>query len=251
MRSVIMFHGIQDDDSALTVSRSEFESILRSVRDNGYSIEALDEVLAARPTDKVVALTFDDGFESVNLAAEVLADAKAPATIFIVTGWVGKTDSWPGQKHARNPYQLLTWSQLKALQAAGWDVQAHSHSHPDLRQLPDKYVIKELETCKACLRDRLGVDATVFAYPYGYVNGRVYDIVKSRFEAAVTTMLSNVPKGFDRYLVPRIDGHFLWPKPVHYYFGRRRFRAYLKARQHLRRLGAHPGEPNVEEWIHV
>ncbi|MEM7676652.1 MAG: hypothetical protein AAF449_11685, partial [Myxococcota bacterium] len=109
--------------------------------------------------------------------------------------------------------------------------------------------MKELDACKATLQEQLGVDASIFAYPYGAVNERVHELVGSRFDSAVTSILSSVPAVCDPHLIPRIDAQFLWPKPVHHYFGRWRFWAYLQTRQQMRRWRSHPGEPDVAEWI--
>ncbi|MEO1337009.1 MAG: polysaccharide deacetylase family protein, partial [Myxococcota bacterium] len=87
-----MFHGIQPEPSPLTISKEELASILEALKTNGYGVAPLAEVMAARPEDKVAALTFDNGFRSVLEAAEVLADFRATATLFVVTGWVGKTN---------------------------------------------------------------------------------------------------------------------------------------------------------------
>jgi len=251
MRSVIMFHGIQPEPSPLTISKEELASILEALKTNGYAVAPLAEVMAARPEDKVAALTFDNGFRSVLEAAEVLADFRATATLFVVTGWVGKTNRWPGQFEGTATHRLLDWHELGALRGGGWDIQAQSHNHPDMRSLPDKNAVRELETCKATLHEQLGVEATVFAYPYGFVNERVQELVRSRFDMAVTAMLSGVPDVCDPHLIPRIDGQFIWPKPVHHYFGRRRFWAYLQTRQQMRRWRSHPAEPNIAEWLNV
>ena len=249
MRAIITFHGIQPEPSELTVNREELASILDAARANDYAIKTLDEVLAAAPDDKVVALTFDNAFQSVKHAAEVLADFQAPATLFVVTAWVGKSNQWPGQPHAKAMQRLLRWEDLAALKAAGWDIQAQSHNHPDLRQVPDNQVIRELDTCKAVLAERLGVTPRVFAYPYGAVNRRVYELVKTRFDAAVTSVLSELPAVYNRHLVPRLDAQYLWPTPVHFYFGRRRFWLYLQARQQVRRWQSHRGEPLIDEVL--
>lgn len=247
MRSVIMLHGIQDPPDVLTLTKEEFRQTLEAIQENGYRFAPIKEVLTSSPTDKVVALTFDDGFKSVNVAAEILAEMGASATLFVVTNWVGKTNRWPGQPEGVATRSLLSWSELRALRNAGWDLQAHSHNHPDLRQLPDNHVIRELETCRATLREQLGIESTLFAYPYGYLNRRVYDLVRSRFEFALTTMLEPLPDEFDPHLVPRIDAYYIWPRPVHHYYGRGRFKAYLQARQQLRRWRSHPGEPVLDE----
>ncbi len=249
MRSVIMFHGVQPEPSALTINKEELTGILTAVRDNGYAFKPLPEVMAAGPEDPVVALTFDDAFQTVNDAAEILADFDAPATLFVVTNWVGKTNQWPGQTDNTAAHRLLSWDELRAFQTAGWDIQAHTHNHPDLRQLPDKHILREVEACKSTLREQLGIESTTFAYPYGYVNRRVYDLVKTHFDVAMTTMLSDVPADCDPHLVPRIDAQYIWPAPVHFYFGRWRFRAYLQTRQQLRRWQSHPGEPVPSDWI--
>ncbi len=247
MRSVIMFHGIQDEPSDLAVNKEELASILSAVRDNGFAIRPLREVLTAAPNAAVVALTFDGGLATVKDAAEVLADFDAPATLFAVTGYVGKTNRWPGQIEGTPAQRLLGWADLQALRDEGWEIQALSHSHPDLRQLPDSHVIKELDRCKSALYERLGIETHTFAYPYGYLNRRIYDLVKARFDYALTTMLSEIPEVCDPHLVPRIDAKYLWPKPIHHYYGRRRFRLYLHGRRQIRRWQSHPGEPNIEE----
>ena len=249
MRSVIMFHGIQEDPSPLTVSKEEFTGILSAIRDNGFAIKPLKEVLAADPNDDVVAVTFEDGFKSVNEAAEIMAGMGVTATVFVVTGYVGKTNRWPGQIEGTAMQRLLNWDELRELRSAGWDLQAHSHSHPDLRQLPDAHVIKELDRCVATMTEQLGEAPRTFAYPYGYLNRRVYEHVQARFDYGLTGMLSALPDHGDPHLVPRLDAAYLWPKPVHFYFGRRRFWAYLQARQQVRRWQSNPVEPPLDEIL--
>ena len=249
MRSVIMFHGIQEEPSPLTVSKQELTNILSAIRDNGFTIKPLADVLAADPADDVVALTFEDGLQSVNDAAEIMAGMGVTATVFAVTGFVGKTNRWPGQVEGTAMQRLLTWGELRSLISAGWDVQAHSHTHPDLRQLPDSHLITELDRCISTMQAQLGAVPRVFSYPYGYLNRRVYAHVKARFEHAVTAMLSGLPVSCDPHLVPRLDAAYLWPKPVHYYFGRRRFWAYLRARQQFRRLRSNPVELQLDDIL--
>ena len=73
---------------------------------------------------KTVVLTFDDGYRSFrDFAYPVLKELRFTATLFVYTDYVGA---------GRN---ALSWDDLKALAAEGFDVQAHSKSHGDLRRV--------------------------------------------------------------------------------------------------------------------
>src|SRR6185312_10355483 len=70
-----------------------------------------------------VVLTFDDGYRSFRqYAYPVLKELGFPGTLFVYTDYVGA---------GRN---ALSWQELRELAAEGFDVQAHSKTHGDLRR---------------------------------------------------------------------------------------------------------------------
>jgi peptidoglycan/xylan/chitin deacetylase (PgdA/CDA1 family) len=93
---VLMYHRVQQlasDPFSLAVSPSHFEEHLQVLR-RFYRLVPLRELIADLQSGRVrpgsVAVTFDDGYADVAQHAEPLAARYAvPATVFVVTGYVG------------------------------------------------------------------------------------------------------------------------------------------------------------------
>jgi peptidoglycan/xylan/chitin deacetylase (PgdA/CDA1 family) len=133
----------------------------------------LAAVLAAGGSlpSRTVVLTFDDGFEDFHgRAMPLLARYGFTATVFVTTGWV--QDSGP-LTAGRRPGRMLSWGQIEEAAGAGIEVAAHSCLHPQLDQLPGKWLREELRASRARLEDRLGATVAGMAYPFGYSNQRV------------------------------------------------------------------------------
>jgi peptidoglycan/xylan/chitin deacetylase (PgdA/CDA1 family) len=243
MRAILMFHGVDASGSVLSVSTEQLRSLLRHVIESGHRVVPLHELLLGLPEPNRVALTFDDGFASVaRTAAPILAELGLPATLFLTTGYVGKDNCWPTQPADAPAEPMMGWDDVVALAQQGWDIQAHSVSHPDLRELSDAQIGAELDACCATLEERLGKRPELFAYPYGYLDARVAALVRTRFRHAVTTTFDTLARTRPAHLQPRLDAYYLREPAVHRHFGTRRFAAYLALRAAGRRLMHHPGE---------
>jgi peptidoglycan/xylan/chitin deacetylase (PgdA/CDA1 family) len=102
----------------------------------------------------VVSLTFDDAPLSVYTQAyPLLKAARLPATVYVSTAFVGLTG-------------YLKWTDIKALDAGGWEIGAHTHAHLDLTTLPSSGVVEEITKSQTLLRER-GFKAVSFSAPYG------------------------------------------------------------------------------------
>ncbi|MFF4188389.1 polysaccharide deacetylase family protein [Streptomyces sp. NPDC001691] len=122
-----------------------------------------------------VLITFDDGYEGVHRhALPVLAKHGFASTLFVSTGWLRGAYDEGGALDT-----MLDWDQVRELAAAGTEIGGHSHSHPQLDQLPDKRLWFETLRCKEILADELGRRPVSFAYPYGYSSRRVRRTVRS------------------------------------------------------------------------
>jgi peptidoglycan/xylan/chitin deacetylase (PgdA/CDA1 family) len=243
MRAILLFHGVDASGSVLSVTAEQLRSLLGHVARSGHRVVSLRELLEGLPEPNRIALTFDDGFTSVARgAAPVLAELGMPATLFLTTGFLGKDNRWPSQPAGAPVQPMLGWDDVAQLARAGWDIQAHTVNHPDLRQLGDVQIGVELDQCCAQIEQRLGTRPDVFAYPYGYLDGRVAAVVRTRFRHAVTTTFDTLARTRPAHLRPRIDAYYLREPAVHRHFGTRRFDAYLALRGAGRRLKGHPGE---------
>ena len=141
-----MYHeiaGRQDTASRLAVPPEAFASQLAYLRAEGFttiSVAKLASALAGEPgrlPARPVVITFDDGFADFHGAAlPVLRRYGFTATVFVTTGWIA--DAGP---HAagRRPGCMLSWSQIREAAEAGMEIGAHSHTHPQLDQLPPEH----------------------------------------------------------------------------------------------------------------
>jgi peptidoglycan/xylan/chitin deacetylase (PgdA/CDA1 family) len=124
--------------------------------------------------ERPVLITFDDGYEGVHRhALPVLTKHGFAATVFVSTGWLkGPHDMGGGLD------TMLDWDQVRELADADVEIGGHSHTHPQLDQLPDGRLRSELILCKEIISDRLGTVPASFAYPYGYSSRRVREAVR-------------------------------------------------------------------------
>jgi peptidoglycan/xylan/chitin deacetylase (PgdA/CDA1 family) len=103
---------------------------------------------------KVVILTFDDGYNSQYSNAKPILDKyDFKATFYIVCNYVGSGDN------------RMTWEEIKSLQQEGHDIASHTMNHDDLSKLPPQKVEYEVAQSKQCLLDQ-GINPKSFAYPF-------------------------------------------------------------------------------------
>lgn len=137
----------------------------------------LDEAAARRELPpRTIAVTFDDGFETVFTRAwPILRELQVPATVFVNTAYLDASDPFPFDTwgidwQGRVPpesYRPLTSNQCRELQADGIvELAAHTHTHEDFRDRPEQFR-QDLQLSVDILRSRFGVDQVMFAFPFG------------------------------------------------------------------------------------
>lgn len=86
----------------------------------------------------------------------------------------------------------MTWTQLRTLAAQGFDMGAHTCSHPILSQLPRTQLMDEIAGCKEEIERNLGQPVRYFAYPNGqrqdYTPECIAAVARAGYAAAVTTI---------------------------------------------------------------
>lgn len=89
---------VEDDPLGLVTPPSVFESQLQAIRRHGCPCRLLDLAEAAasgRPPPRGVAVTFDDGYADLLSVAKPLLDRyEIPATVFVVSGYLGREFWW-------------------------------------------------------------------------------------------------------------------------------------------------------------
>jgi peptidoglycan/xylan/chitin deacetylase (PgdA/CDA1 family) len=238
-----MLHGVDGSGSVVSISADDLSRLIDAIRNSGHEIVPLTRWLS-ESGDRQIALTFDDGFESLrNAAAPLLAEAGAPATLFLTTGSLGGESRWPSLPEGAAVFPMLGWDDVRHLHESGWEIEAHTVTHPDLRACSDSEIAEEMEGSAAAIERELGRRPRVFAYPYGFCDDRVVAAARQSFEWAVTARMTGAlqPAG-DPHRVPRLDAYYFRSPVLSRAFGSKRFSQYLSARAWLRRMRGHPAE---------
>ena len=203
---VLVYHNISKEPRGrLVLGVDAFTEQMRYLKTHGYRVVSLAEFvewaqLKRQLPRKAVVLTFDDGYRSFREHAyPVLKEMRFPATLFVYTDYVGA---------GRN---ALTWDELRALAAEGFDVQAHSKSHGDLRRAEHEneaqYVRRlqaELAEPPRVLARSVGRPVSFLAYPYGRVDDVVLTKVKEHgYQAAFTVRRESNPVFVELHRISR------------------------------------------------
>lgn len=149
---------------------------LEAIRASGHRVVGVTEYLATgEPQDCVIA-TFDDGYADFReLALPILAATGSSATVYVVTGCIGRSAEWlPFPDERSRP--IMTWSDIKAVRDAGVEVGGHSHRHRELDVLPAAAVERDVRLCRDALL-RHDIKPLSFCYPFGYASDAVCGVV--------------------------------------------------------------------------
>lgn len=148
------------------VSEDRFAAHMRTLHQLGYRTISLSE--AARlvrdgvdPPRRSFAITFDDGYAAVRSRALPALEALGyTATAYLVAGHL-LPDERPrdGRTH-------LDREDVRALQAAGWELGSHTCSHPDLVELSRDERAYELVQSRRTLQELFDDPVSTFCYPY-------------------------------------------------------------------------------------
>jgi peptidoglycan/xylan/chitin deacetylase (PgdA/CDA1 family) len=195
-RSVVLgYHGVaesrlRDDLSLLQVSPARFRTQLELLRDAGFRFVTMAE-LARRagggaPEPGLAVITFDDGMRNNHaIALPILNEFGIPATVYVTIGFIGGNSPWigPGGDSA-----MMREPELRELTAAGWELGAHTMTHPDLSTLDYDACRKEIEESRVQLEQIAGGAVQTFAYPFGRYGPAALAAAKDAgLLAAVTT----------------------------------------------------------------
>lgn len=242
---ILTYHSISDGSSPLCIAPKLFAEQMEWLKSHAQvaPLSTVVETLAKKRAfpDNAVALTFDDGFlDFATHAAPVLRKHALPATVFLPTGWCGRTNAWPGQPDWVEPQPLMDWPKIIELSRQGTEFGGHSVSHPSLTDVPSSQVEVEVGECKRTIESHTGTAPRFFCYPYGKWNDSARRVVKQHFEGACSTAAGMVEPTSDVFSLPRVDAHYVKNPSWFRSMFTMRFRSYIAARRLVRRLRRQP-----------
>jgi peptidoglycan/xylan/chitin deacetylase (PgdA/CDA1 family) len=226
MKAILTYHSVDDSGSVISIDERSFRRHVRWLAAGHVRVVPLEQLSQISDDDDAVAITFDDGLESFGrIAAPLLLEHGLPVTLFVVTDAVGSSNVWRGRRDPGIPIQaLLDWHALAALSTAGVTLGAHSCTHPRLSTLEGDALEREIVHSKTRLARELDVEATTFAYPYGFVSPAARDVVAREFRCGCTTRLAALSASDDAALLPRLDSYYLRAPDSLEPWGTKRFR---------------------------
>lgn len=205
---ILMYHRIsapQNGNAHLCVSPFNFERHLQYLSKN-FNLISLDELsnyIEKRmyPKRDSVLLTFDDGWEdNYTNAFPLLKKYKAPALIFLVSGFIGKEEMLKS-----NQIREMANSWIKF--GSGIVFGAHSRTHSRLSWLNPEEIKREILDSKAEVEAIVNTQVVSFAYPYGLQDDFDHTVTgileESGFSYVFTAMkMGDTLKG-SKFLIPR------------------------------------------------
>jgi len=241
MIAILAYHSLDQSRSVLSMSPRIFAEQMKVLRDAGVRVVSLsdvaDEIRTCSNRESKVVLTFDDGFRNVyEHALPVLQTYGFPATVFLVTDYCEKTNSWPGQTVRIEEEPLLRWREIQEMSRAGISFGSHTRTHPDLRKLSTEEAEEELASSKKAIADATGRPIDTLAYPYGAYDAAVRNLARQHFRLACSTHLGFVKRDSDLFALERIEMYYFQSALLFRHLFSPATGAYLGVRKQLRRL---------------
>lgn len=213
---ILMYHSIESGASAehqvrgIHTTPQAFAEQMRYLHERGYRTLRVGEVSSALRTSraqaKLVAITFDDGYQSFYTEAlPVLARYGFTATVYVVASYVGKCAS------EFTPRSYMCWDELRDIRRQRMSIGSHTVTHPQLQMLSDQQREWEIRASKEWIEDELSCPVHGFSYPYGFPE---HDITFARrigeqlrsagYTHAVSTVIGRAWKKSSAYMLPRL-----------------------------------------------
>jgi peptidoglycan/xylan/chitin deacetylase (PgdA/CDA1 family) len=199
---ILMYHVIARTPAGapypdLYVAPPEFSAQMSWLAAHGYLAVSLDRVYAywhgrATLPRKPVVVTFDDGSASIRRNA---------LPVLRKLHWPGVLNLKLGNMRARGG---ITPAQINALVKAGWELDSHTISHPDLTTLSAAALEHEVADSRWMLQRQFHVPARFFCYPAGRYDARVIAAVRAAGYRGATTTLTGLARPGEQYTLARI-----------------------------------------------
>ena len=217
---VLMYHKIPDAPPAsrhrIYVTKDEFEKHLAYFRRRQLTpITFVDYLKFARgewpladfPARPIV-LTFDDGYtDNYTNLLPLMRRHGYRGVLYLLGDFALRHNRWDVEVDPTEPRaELMDLAQKQAFVAAGWEIGAHTQTHPHLTTLPLTAARGEIERSKASLEKTLGTEVVSFAYPYGDCNEALKQAVRAAgYALGVATDTGGLHLEDDRMQVFRVN----------------------------------------------
>ena len=200
----LVYHKVseQHEWGVTTTTPRQFKAQMLELKRLGFAFSTLRD--SDIDPDSIM-VTFDDGYECIHrYAAPILAEMGAVATVFAITDYVGKKNSWdyfPVDKQVEH----MSWAALRDLSDRGWEIGSHGCSHRRMVNMNPKLAWRELMTSKVKIEDTLGKPVTTFCPPFNAWNSDLLSMIEQAgyTRIAISYPLDGLPTWSGKF-IPRL-----------------------------------------------
>jgi peptidoglycan/xylan/chitin deacetylase (PgdA/CDA1 family) len=202
---VLMYHVVASQppgaaNPSLYVPQDQFSAQMQALKAAGWHAVTLNQLeshwthATSLGAGKPIVLTFDTGYHSQY--SNALPVLKA-------LGWVGNENL---VVNGLSPSEGgIADTEVRALIAAGWEIDTQGSSHRDLIGLSSGELLSEVASSRQLLHQRYGVPVNWFCYPLGHYDATVIAAVKSAgYTGALTAVPGLAAQSGDPYRLPRL-----------------------------------------------
>ena len=223
---ILMYHMIRESkdvkEKPFCCHPKAFRQQMAYLKNVGYKVVALDELVhymaSTNGTNQInqqiqrlkphkfVVITFDDGYmDTYENALPILERFNYTATVFVVSGLVGKHNQWiRDEGYPVRP--LMGWREIEETKENGITIGSHTINHRHLRAVNCENAKNEIESSKKFLEDNLGIPINHFAYPYGEFNdSTVKMVIEAGYKSACSTKSGFNSKEASLFGLRRLD----------------------------------------------
>ncbi|MCX5694163.1 MAG: polysaccharide deacetylase family protein [Candidatus Omnitrophica bacterium] len=201
---ILMYHNIGYEKGSFYVSPENFAKQMEYIKKNGYEVITLNELVTnirgKKPFKRnKVVITFDDGYrDNYEYAFGILKKFSFPATIFIISDFVGK-DFTSGK-------EFLNWEQIILMSQDKISFGAHTKTHFNFGSQMDSLAAQEeIAGSKKAIEEKTKLPVDYFCYPSGGFNEKAKELVKQAgFKGACSTNRGFAKFNSDEYELKRI-----------------------------------------------
>jgi peptidoglycan/xylan/chitin deacetylase (PgdA/CDA1 family) len=168
--TILMYHSVNPSPDSYSVSPQAFRRHIELVKET-YPVIALRDVphYLREGHERVVVVTFDDAFQDFEeFAYPTLSALDIPATVFVPTGFLGKSNTWDSAFEGISRKDIMSAARLRALSDdPRIDLGSHTVDHLSMRQLSSQEMLQQAIASRGSLEDTVGRPVTMFSYPFG------------------------------------------------------------------------------------
>lgn len=214
---ILQYHHVSEDTPVSTsISPEKFTEHLNLIERLGFDVKPLQYVIENIqnniPFDKkTLAITFDDGYDSIYLAAyPKLKSRNWPFTVFISPKAIDKSHG-----------NTMTWEQLKEMDENGANIANHSWEHLHLLERLENEsneqwqtrILHDITHTQQYLETKLGPRLKYFAYPYGEFNEPLKQLLKNEGYIAFAQQSGAINAFSEFQALPRYPASGIYANP--------------------------------------